>query len=50
MSEHEQHETDELEDLEPAAEDEEQVIGGAVSISDIPVTKYVDKASTKLGP
>jgi hypothetical protein len=45
MSENEQHEAEELEDLEPVAEDEEQVIGGAVSFSDIPVVKHIDKST-----
>jgi hypothetical protein len=45
MSDHEQHENEELEDLEPTAEDTEKVAGGAVKVSDIPITKYVDKPS-----
>ena len=43
MQEHEHDETEEVEDLEAAAEDSEQVIGGAVSFSDIPITKHIDK-------
>ena len=50
MSEHEQHETDEPEDLELAADDAEQVIGGEVKVSEITITKPVDSASTKLYP
>jgi len=45
MQEHEQQETDEPDDLEPSAEDAEQVVGGAVSTHDIPVVKVFDKSS-----
>jgi len=45
MQEHEQREADEPDDLEPSAEDAEQVVGGAVSMHDIPVVKVVDKSS-----
>ena len=47
MSEHEEHETetDEIEDLELAAEDAEQVTGGAVTFSDLNITKHIDKSS-----
>jgi type VI protein secretion system component Hcp len=44
MNEHEQNETDEPEDLEPSAEDEEQVTGGA-TVSDFHFTKPIDKST-----
>jgi hypothetical protein len=45
VNENEQHETDEPDDLEPSAEDAEQVVGGAVTMHDIPVVKTTDKSS-----
>jgi type VI protein secretion system component Hcp len=45
MSEHEQHETEEIDDLEPTAEDTEQVTGGAVKFGEIVITKPIDKPS-----
>ena len=48
MSEHEQQDEPGTEDLEPTAEQAEQIAGGAVSISDIVITKTTDKPSPTL--
>ena len=47
MNEHEQQESEEPEDLEPSAEDAEQVVGGDGRVTTQPftITKVVDKSS-----